>query len=88
MGVETHRSRVRPPGFTHSLLAVFGLLTLFYLKVPESWIVPADAIQGMVLGYLSHILADMLTPAGVPLLWPQPLALPFSYPRTAEREPA
>jgi inner membrane protein len=38
--------------------------------VPESWIVPADAIQGMVLGYLSHILADMLTPAGVPLLWP------------------
>ena len=33
-------------------------------------LVPADAIQGMVLGYLSHILADMLTPAGVPLLWP------------------
>ncbi len=26
--------------------------------------------RGMVLGYLSHILADMLTPAGVPLLWP------------------
>jgi len=24
----------------------------------------------MVLGYLSHIVADMLTPAGVPLLWP------------------
>ena len=57
-------------GFTHSLLAVFGALTLFYLKVPDSWIVPADALQGMVLGYLSHILADMLTPAGVPLLWP------------------
>ena len=38
-----------------------------------SWIskpVPADAVQGLVLGYLSHILADMLTPAGVPLLWP------------------
>jgi inner membrane protein len=30
-------------GFTHSLLAVFGALTLFYLKVPDSWIVPADA---------------------------------------------
>ncbi len=57
-------------GFTHSLLAVFAALTLFYLKVPESWVIPADAIQGMVLGYLSHILADMLTPAGVPLLWP------------------
>lgn len=54
-------------GFTHSLLAVFALLATFYLKVPESWFIPADALQGMVLGYLSHILADMLTPAGVPL---------------------
>lgn len=53
-------------GFTHSLLAVFALLATFYLKVPESWFIPADALQGMVLGYLSHILADMLTPAGVP----------------------
>ena len=52
-------------GFTHSLLAVFALLATFYLKVPESWFIPADALQGMVLGYLSHILADMLTPAGV-----------------------
>lgn len=57
-------------GFTHSLLAVFIGLTLFYLKVPDSWIIPADALQGLVLGYLSHILADMITPAGVPLLWP------------------
>ena len=30
----------------------------------------ARSCAGMVLGYLSHILADMLTPAGVPLLWP------------------
>lgn len=57
-------------GFTHSLLAVFVTLALFYLKVPQSWIIPADVLQGMVIGYLSHILADMLTPAGVPLLWP------------------
>ncbi len=35
-------------GFTHSLLAVFGALTPFYLKVPDSWIVPADALQGLV----------------------------------------
>ncbi len=33
-------------GFTHSLLAVFLSLALFTLKVPESWIVPADAIAG------------------------------------------
>lgn len=70
MGIETDRPRVWSPGFTHSLLAVFALLATFYLKVPDTWIIPADALQGMVLGYLSHIVADMLTPAGVPLLWP------------------
>ncbi|ROP62368.1 inner membrane protein [Enterobacter sp. BIGb0383] len=57
-------------GFTHSLLAVFGALALFYLQVPQNAMIPPDALQGMVLGYLSHILADMITPAGVPLLWP------------------
>ncbi len=67
-------------GFTHSLLAVFALLATFYLKVPESWFIPADALQGMVLGYLSHILADMLTPAGVPPALAMPLAFPLAYP--------
>lgn len=57
-------------GFTHSLLAVFGALALFCLKLPQNAVIPPDALQGMVLGYLSHILADMITPAGVPLLWP------------------
>lgn len=56
-----------------------------YLKVPESWFIPADALQGMVLGYLSHILADMLTPAGVPLLWPcrWRFRLPITVPQRA-----
>lgn len=66
MGIETDRPRVRSPGFTHSLLAVFALLATFYLKVPDTWIIPADALQGMVLGYLSHIVADMLTPQAFP----------------------
>lgn len=66
-------------GFTHSLLAVFALLATFYLKVPESWFIPADALQGMVLGYLSHILADMLTPAGVPPALAMSLAFPLAY---------
>lgn len=57
-------------GFTHSLLAVSAALSFFYIKVPESALVPPDVVQGMVTGYLSHILADMITPAGVPLLWP------------------
>ncbi|AUX93306.1 metal-dependent hydrolase [Mixta gaviniae] len=57
-------------GFTHSLLAVVGGVTLLKLNLPHGWPVPTDAMHGMVLGYLSHIAADMLTPAGVPLLWP------------------
>lgn len=57
-------------GFTHSLLAVAAGLWLFQINVPADWPVPADVLQGMTLGYLSHIVADMLTPAGVPLLWP------------------
>lgn len=73
-------------GFTHSLLAVFALLATFYLKVPESWFIPADALQGMVLGYLSHILADMLTPAGVPR-FTMPLAFPLAYPGSPKGQP-
>ncbi|MBT0723230.1 metal-dependent hydrolase [Rosenbergiella sp. S61] len=57
-------------GFTHSLIAVAIGVFLLINKLPANLLVPNDVIQGMVLGYLSHILADMLTPAGVPLLWP------------------
>lgn len=57
-------------GFTHSLLAIVVSLLLLQLEVPRSWPIPTDVLHGMVLGYLSHLLADMLTPAGVPLLWP------------------
>lgn len=58
-------------GFTHSLLAIFGAVGLFCLKLaPDGLFIPLDALHGMIIGYLSHIVADMLTPAGVPLLWP------------------
>ena len=43
-------------GFTHSLLAVLISLALFQINVPADWLVPADVLQGMVLGYLSHIV--------------------------------
>lgn len=57
-------------GFTHSLLAVAGGVALLQLKLPSQLLIPVDVFQGLILGYLSHIVADMLTPAGVPLLWP------------------
>ncbi|AXF75995.1 metal-dependent hydrolase [Erwinia tracheiphila] len=57
-------------GFTHSFLAVLSGMALLQLKLPSQLLIPPDAFQGLVLGYLSHIFADMLTPAGVPFLWP------------------
>jgi inner membrane protein len=57
--VASHR------GPTHTVLFIAVLMGLLYLiKAPE-WIMAAAA-GGMV----SHILADMLTVAGVPLLMP------------------
>ncbi|MGV3344237.1 metal-dependent hydrolase [Enterobacteriaceae bacterium LUAb1] len=57
-------------GFTHSLLAIISGIILLKTKFPASTWLPADVFQGMIVGYLSHIIADILTPAGVPLLWP------------------
>lgn len=57
-------------GFTHSLLAVIGGVFLLNCEMPSYLGIPVDAMHAMVIGYLSHLLADMLTPAGVPLLWP------------------
>ena len=53
-------------GLFHSLLAA-GLIYRLDLKF-----FPAYSIYCLV-GYLSHLLLDCLTPSGVPLLWPIPL---------------
>ena len=51
-------------GITHSLLAILlgsmtlGAMGLNHISAP------------LIVGYLSHLLADGLTPSGVPLLWP------------------
>lgn len=52
-------------GLFHSLLAA-GLIFLLILKF-----FPAYSLYCLI-GYLSHLLLDCLTPAGVPLLWPIP----------------
>ena len=57
-------------GFTHSLLASVMILIIFKIYIINYLLLPLDVIQGMILGYYSHIIADTLTPAGVPLLWP------------------
>lgn len=56
-------------GITHSLLAVI-ILIFFCEKSFLSLIFPVDIVNAMIISYISHIFADMLTPSGVPLLWP------------------
>ncbi|PPI88127.1 metal-dependent hydrolase [Candidatus Pantoea edessiphila] len=57
-------------GFTHSLLALV-ILWLFNMIIFKKYIIlPDDILQGMLIGYCSHIVADIMTPAGVVLLWP------------------
>lgn len=58
-------------GITHSLLAVIGVaaLLMFY-GVPLIGMGAAGILAPVCIGYLSHLVGDMLTPSGVPLLWP------------------
>ena len=60
-------------GFTHSLLAAAACLLLLRSGgASRTFAVP------LVVGYLSHLLADLLTPGGLPLAWP--LRRRFSLP--------
>lgn len=57
-------------GITHSLLAVVACVAMM---TGDGW-GPGDGwgwkAAPVWIGYLSHLLADSLTPAGVPLFWP------------------
>ena len=52
-------------GFTHSLLAV--ALCILLLRA-RGW--HRGAASPLVVGYLSHLAADLVTPAGLRLAWP------------------
>jgi len=53
-------------GVTHSLLALAGCWAAlrYGAGAPRAWAAP------VVVGYLSHLLADLLTPGGLRLAWP------------------
>ena len=52
-------------GFTHSFLAVIGCALLLRWRGVSSGIVAP-----VVVGYLSHLGADLLTSSGLRLAWP------------------
>ena len=51
-------------GALHSVVGCIAVLAVF------STILPKYMLRYIGLGYMSHIFADMLNPAGVPFLWP------------------
>ena len=58
-------------GVTHSLIAVVALLALLIAYTANSGMAAHAHVAALVIGYLSHIAGDSLTPSGVPLLWPR-----------------
>lgn len=56
-------------GFTHSLFAVALAIWGLNLHLPPH-ILSVALKDAMIVGYLSHLLADWLTPSGIPLFWP------------------
>jgi inner membrane protein len=52
-------------GFTHSLLAVALCLWVLHER---GW--HRAVVLPLIVGYLSHLAADLVTPAGLPLAWP------------------
>ncbi|MDB5370726.1 MAG: metal-dependent hydrolase [Roseomonas sp.] len=52
-------------GLTHSLLAICGCIALLLSEA-----LPLPLAAPLVVGYLSHLAADLLTPGGLRLAWP------------------
>lgn len=55
--------------WSHSLLAIAGLLILFQF-IPAGYATLHLVWFAFVIGYFSHIVGDWMTPSGVPLLFP------------------
>lgn len=76
-------------GITHSFLGIVGGSIFLSSNLLSQIIIliPVDFIHAMIVGYISHVVADMLTPLGIPLLWPYrrrfciPILNPSKYPK-------
>lgn len=67
-------------GITHSLFALVGVTLLAFAAGDILF----GAVGALCIGYLSHLAADFLTHAGIPLLWP---AINHPFPRPNIRMP-
>lgn len=75
---------------THSLLGLvlFGLLSLKVLEAVGSVLLVDTHVVwiAFMIGFVSHLLMDLLTDVGLPLLWP--LKFKFGVPPTRKLRPA
>ena len=70
-------------GMTHSLLAVAVMTTgLVAITAIHQWGLAAWLLPPLIVGYLSHILGDSMTPSGVPLFWPRKQTYSFNLFKT------
>lgn len=71
----THR------GFTHSLLALAIFGSILY-PVTQFGNLVRYLYYGLIIGYLSHLILDMLNPEGIPLFFPIKFKISFAKIRT------
>lgn len=68
--------------FTHSIIGIYLIYRFFSWVLPKflnaSFINPNVIISALMIGYLSHLVADSLTEEGIPLLWP--IKINFGFP--------
>jgi inner membrane protein len=57
-------------GITHSLFAIIAGIYIMHKYGYQT-----EYVAAIVVGYLSHLLGDMMTDSGVPLLWPVKLKM-------------
>lgn len=70
-------------GTTHSLIAVIALLgALSGLATFPAGQHLDSVIAPLIIGYLSHLFGDSLTPSGIPLFWPAKKTYSFNLFKT------
>ncbi len=67
---------------THSFLGLFLVFNFLNLLIPKlfnpSFVNPETIIVSIMIGFISHLVADSLTEEGIPLLFP--LKINFGFP--------
>jgi inner membrane protein len=61
--------RVRHRGFTHSILFAV-LLVAAWFAASQRIVIPYPLVVAGLAGVATHLVSDMLTPQGIPLLYP------------------